>query len=354
MRIQDPLCIRPAPFAPKHAHALTAMPIHFEIQRIADAALRSADALLADWLPDGTRKGSRYWPTNPTRNDRKPGSFSINLHTGQWHDFASGDGGGDLVSLLAYLRGCRQVDAARIIAGQLGLPFGGDCSSRDMLAEAAERQRLARLRENRQRQVNAEREAKHGLAAARARHDYALAGPADPHHPYLVRKRVGPHHLRQVNNVLLVPICSHGQLVNLQRIDASGNKRFLHGGRLTGCYYSLGRIEPGVELYIAEGVATAITLHEHTGRPVAAAMSAGNLLPVGQELRQLYPEARLVIAGDDDRAKEVQGQPNTGKRAAIHAAAQLNCGYVLPAWPADAPLELSDFNDLHVWREALA
>ncbi|MOA56438.1 hypothetical protein D3C78_1804180 [compost metagenome] len=59
----------------------------------------------------------------------------------------------------------------------------------------------------------------------------------------------------------------------------------------------------------------------------------------------------LIVGGDDDRAKEVEGKPNTGKVAAIHAAAMLSCGYVLPAWPEDAPLHLSDFNDLVVWRE---
>ncbi len=84
------------------------MALHLVIQRVAEAALLAADTLLADWLPDGQRKGEEYWPTNPVRRDRKPGSFSINLTTGVWHDFASGDGGGDLVSLLAYLQGCRQ------------------------------------------------------------------------------------------------------------------------------------------------------------------------------------------------------------------------------------------------------
>ena len=45
------------------------------------------------------------------------------------------------------------------------------------------------------------------------------------------------------------------------------------------------------------------------------------------------------------------GRPNTGKLAAIGAAAALGCGYVLPAWPAEAPRHLSDFNDLRQWRE---
>lgn len=327
------------------------MTLHFEIQRIADAALLAADNLLADWLPDGTRKGKEYWPTNPVRGDRQPGSFSINLHSGTWHDFASGDKGGDLVSLLAYLRGCRQADAAQMIAQQLGMPFGGEHHKRDLLAEEAERQRIARQREQRQQHADAERQAGWNRTAARARHDFALAGPSDPDHPYLTRKGVKAGHLRQLGDVLLAPICWRGEVVNLQRIAADGGKRFLPGGRITGCYCPFGRIEAGVELYIVEGVATAATLHEQTGKPVAAAMSAGNLLPVGLELKRRYPDAVLIVGGDDDRAKEAEGKPNAGKLAAIHAAAQLGCGYVLPAWPDDAPLHLSDFNDLHLWRE---
>lgn len=330
------------------------MTLHFEIQRIADAALQQADHLLADWLPDGTRKGKEYWPTNPVRGDRQPGSFSINLHSGTWHDFASGDKGGDLVSLLAYLRGCRQADAARMIAQQLGLPFGGEHHKRDLLAEEAERQRIARQREQRQRKADAERQAGWDRAAARARHDFALAGLPDPDHPYLARKRIKAHHLRQLGDLLLAPICWRGEVVNLQRIAADGSKRFLPGGRITGCYCPFGRIEAGVELYIAEGIATAATLHEQTGKPVAAAMSSGNLLPAGFELKRRYPDAVPIVGGDDDRAKEAEGKPNAGKLAAIHAAAQLGCGYVLPAWPDDAPLHLSDFNDLAVWMEGRA
>jgi hypothetical protein len=44
-----------------------------------------------------------YVALNPTRNDRRPGSFKINIRMGRWCDFAAGDQGGDPVSLVAYL-----------------------------------------------------------------------------------------------------------------------------------------------------------------------------------------------------------------------------------------------------------
>lgn len=353
MHIKQPANKRgPAAFGLKKVSAgkLALTSTHVEFQRIARAALPAAYNLLADWLPDGTRKGKEYWATNPVRGDRKPGSFSINLHTGKWNDFASGDKGGDLVSLLAYLRGCSQIEAARILAGQLGLQFGGD-HKRDLVDEEIARQRMARQREKRQQQDDEETGAKWEEGAASARRDWALAGLADPNHPYMVRKRIKPHHLRQLGSELLVPIYWRGELVSLQRIKSDGSKLFLSGGRISGCYCLFGLIEPGIELFIVEGIATAATLHEQTDKPVAAAMSAGNLLPTGLELKRRYPDVVLIVGGDDDRAKEAEGKPNFGKLAAIHAAAMLDQKYVLPAWPEDAPLHLSDFNDLAVLLE---
>lgn len=73
------------------------------------------------WLPDGRREGSEWVARNPTRNDRTPGSFRINLHTGKWADFATGDKGGDAISLYAYLKGYTQTEAALELSETWGL-----------------------------------------------------------------------------------------------------------------------------------------------------------------------------------------------------------------------------------------
>jgi hypothetical protein len=52
--------------------------------------------------------------------DRRPGSFKINRN-GRWSDFATKDGGGDPISLAAYLAGIGQVEAARELARALGI-----------------------------------------------------------------------------------------------------------------------------------------------------------------------------------------------------------------------------------------
>jgi len=91
------------------------------IKQVAAAALSSIDAVLNRWLPDGKRNGHEFQAINPTRSDSKLGSFSINLNTGAWADFASDDKGGDLVALVAYLEGSKQGEAAKRLAEFLGL-----------------------------------------------------------------------------------------------------------------------------------------------------------------------------------------------------------------------------------------
>lgn len=186
---------------------------------------------------------------------------------------------------------------------------------------------------------------RHHAALKSAQRLWAKGRPADPNHPYLIRKRVGNKNLRQIDNLLLVPMYSDGALVNIQRIDADGNKKFLFGGQVTGAYYALGSVEPGGRLVVCEGMATGLTLHELVGCPVACAMNSGNLRPVALALRAKYPDAQLVIAGDDDR----QTEGNPGRTAAMAAAVAAGAEVSFPEWPDDAPLSLSDFNDLHTW-----
>ena len=97
-----------------------------DFKAIASAALSRADSLLRQWLPDGKRDGHEYKALNPTRADSKLGSFSINLNTGAWADFATGDQGGDLVSLYAFLHGLDQPKAAREVAELVGIDISED------------------------------------------------------------------------------------------------------------------------------------------------------------------------------------------------------------------------------------
>jgi hypothetical protein len=85
------------------------------------AALAVFPAVLGRILPGGKLDGHEYVALNPRRADRHLGSFRINVRTGKWADFATGDRGGDLISLVAYTEDKSQVDAARCLAKMLGV-----------------------------------------------------------------------------------------------------------------------------------------------------------------------------------------------------------------------------------------
>nr|WP_054666643.1 plasmid replication protein, CyRepA1 family [Stenotrophomonas acidaminiphila] len=125
---------------------------------------------------------------------------------------------------------------------------------------------------------------------------------------------------------LLVPVRTNdGQLVNLQRIDASGRKLFVRGARKRGCFHLIpGKGDP----WGAEGYSTAASVHQASGRPVVVAFDAGNLAAVSTHI--------TAVAADNDES-------GTGQRAAEATG--------LP-W-AMPPQMGEDFNDLHA-REGLA
>lgn len=318
------------------------------IKHTAVCALAKADVLVPEWLPEGKRRNGEWVALNPIRGDRHAGSFGVSLETGRWHDFADCDArGGDLVSLLAYLRECGQLDAAREIDQRLGLGlFTISTADSRRLQErrlAADLEHQARLDNARQSLAMRQQE-----VALQARQLWQMSKPADPANEYLKRKGVPPFRLRQQRHgSLLVPIGCDGVLRNLQVIAPSGRKSFLTDGQVQGCYSPLGRVTPGTRLYICEGWATGATIHAETGSAVVCAMNAANLLPVAAHIREKLGESvDMVIAGDDDR----QQRGNPGRRAATQAAEAIGASVVFPEWSDDAPPELSDFNDLLIWR----
>lgn len=93
-----------------------------DFARINLVCLRNLPDLLAAWLPDGRAMGGEWVARNPTRDDRRAGSFRINMTNGRWADFATHDRGGDPISLYAYLNRLGQAQAARALCDL----WGGD------------------------------------------------------------------------------------------------------------------------------------------------------------------------------------------------------------------------------------
>lgn len=220
------------------------------------------------------------------------------------------------------------------------------CSREPLDAQEAEqvRQRVEQAR----RQREAEQHQRQQAVAEYANRLWRDARRADPGHRYLAAKGVRAYGLRQHRDRLLVPLVHDGVVVNLQSIAPDGSKLFQSGGQVRGCYSPLGVITPGAPLYVCEGWATAATIHAETGAAVAAAMNAGNLKPAALALRDKYPDAQIIIAGDDDR----QTEGNPGRTAANAAAVAVGGLVAFPEWPPGAPADLTDYNDLATWSRA--
>lgn len=90
-------------------------------QEIARLALSLSHQIASEIAPNGRVQGREYKALNPRRDDKRIGSFSINLTTGAWADFATGERGGDLISLVAWRHGISQCEAARLLANRLGM-----------------------------------------------------------------------------------------------------------------------------------------------------------------------------------------------------------------------------------------
>ena len=208
----------------------------------------------------------------------------------------------------------------------------------------AEREAFSKLIEAARLKAQAERRAEHEARAIEARSEWAAAEPANPAHPYLIRKGVKPHNLRQRGGLLIVPLFdAFGLLWNVQRIHADGGKRF-KPGRAGGLFSPIGDFTNPTKILICEGWATGATLHEETGHPVLCAMNAGNLLPVATAARSAWAGAELVIAADNDRFTEGNPGATYGAAAAKATGAKL----IVPEFPEG--VAGSDFNDLAMLR----
>ena len=193
---------------------------------------------------------------------------------------------------------------------------------------------------------------KHRETGKRAYGMWAHGVEVNQEHPYLQKKQIGADGMKMIEGkqTLMVPMQDiKGHIWSMQFIDEEGNKRFMKEGRKQGLFHKFGDPDQDKQLYIAEGVATAATIHHATGKPVLAAFDSGNLLPVAEAVRRQYPDTAIVIAADNDH-NHAFGK-NIGMLKAKEAAKAVAAAIVVPKF-TDAEKEkgLTDFNDLAVER----
>ena len=251
---------------------------------------------------------------------------------GQMHRFNSGSKGAKGYDksgwYIAYPDG---VPAGRFGCWRLGLDQVWRADIGRKLTASEEMANVRRVSESRAVR-DAALERQHQVASDTVEKIWTTANSASAEHPYLAKKGISVHGARITGDGrLMVPLYDQdGSLASLQYIDHEGGKLYHPGGQTGGKFWMLGTTDEPGTLYVAEGFATAATIHETTDRPVVVAYSASNLVPVTGTLREIYGATQdIVIVADNDKS-------GVGQRYAEQASAKYGARMVMPAIEGDA------------------
>ncbi|MGC6668675.1 toprim domain-containing protein, partial [Escherichia coli] len=108
-------------------------------------------------------------------------------------------------------------------------------------------------------------------------------------------------------SLLLELVDESGAVTAAQTITPQGEKRLLTGSAKRGAYHAVNAPEQPQSVLIAEGLATALSVH--LMRPDAltvAAIDAGNLIHVAGVMRRKHPQSQIIIAADNDHQQDEQ------------------------------------------------
>ena len=163
---------------------------------------------------------------------------------------------------------------------------------------------------------------------------------------YLNRKKCALNGARFDNDIIVIPVYRDGKISTLQFIDQDGDKRFLYGGEMAGGYYPLAtKSEDKSIIVICEGFATGSSIRQATDFPVIVAFNAGNLLAVAKDIKNRYPDTKIIMAADNDAFTEIKGKPfNVGVVKAQEASVSI--GGALVIIPPIVNNKATDFNDV--------
>ncbi len=168
------------------------------------------------------------------------------------------------------------------------------------------------------------------------------------------------YRLSKAEGALVVPMHdANGNVCGIQFIYPKGHERAVKierdkefwpsGMAMGGTFGLIGHVNRSGFLLVAEGYATAASLHEATGQSVAYAFSANNLGKAAKQLRKVYPHLRLLFCADDDYLSA----GNPGVTAAAKATAEIErSAWVKPDFAGEEGVDLrngkklTDFNDL--------
>ena len=157
------------------------------------------------------------------------------------------------------------------------------------------------------------------------------------------------------DNKIVIPLFNiKGEIQTLQFIDQNGKKSFLKGGKKQGNFFIIDdkKIKDSSTIFLAEGFATAVSIHLATNKPVAVAFDAGNIEHVLKNLKSIFADKNFIITADND----LYSEKNIGLQKANLAGQKYGAKVVIPNFhnlnhlPNDLNLQHlkpTDFNDLH-------
>lgn len=187
--------------------------------------------------------------------------------------------------------------------------------------------------------------------------------PAKATHPYLKRKGVDdvPPQLTYYGGRVQIPLSDKdGNIIAAQVLRGNsedGKPQKQVYGTFKGASFLIGDLEKADKgVIMAEGFATAYSLHKATGLPAIMAVSSSNFDDVAAVYREKLPEnTPFIIAADDDSAKTSAGIKAAHKAAEIYGKDAI---VQLVAFPDDVKAKFmkanngevpTDFNDLALY-----
>lgn len=280
------------------------------------------------------------------------------------------------------------IDGSSYIVGAYGIYRGNDNGKQKVALSRQNAERLtpdqrealkAQQRES-QKRAEAERKRQADKAAEKARASWQRLHTTGTS-PYLIRKQVEAHGIRYgTGGSIAVPMTDESDTIRgLQFIMPKDHPRAVKTGRdkefwpygitSSGTWHLIGG-HPKAILLLAEGYATAASVHQATGHPIAVVWSANNIGPAAKALHKKYPRAKILICADDDwlqkctacgqytpvsgtdctHCQQPHRQKNAGVSCAESAAISVNGAWIAPVFTQPRPTDAkgpTDFNDLH-------
>lgn len=157
-----------------------------------------------------------------------------------------------------------------------------------------------------------------------------------------------------LHDTLIIPVYdAEGIIQSLQAIMPDGKKFFMKGGKMTEGRMT---IEGDKEtIYVCEGYATGMSLHNMTNATIVVTFNASNLETVAPSLKESYSDSIVIVAADNDHIKEKERKGNKGIEVAKKLLEQHRLPYTYPSFDdGDNGTDWNDFSCNHSAETVLA